>query len=83
MKQLREGDLIRNKQTGKPLLVIWINHVCIFVIDPTSKIDPSPMQVILQRDYCHWTNDIDMECTKRNEVYNEDIKKWEYKPVFL
>lgn len=80
---LKEGDIIRNKKTGKPLMVIWINHVCLFVIDLQEPEELRHMMILLQKDYCRYTNDLQMECKKVHEVYNESIKNWTYKPVYL
>jgi hypothetical protein len=82
-KSLKEGDIIRNKETGKPYLVIWINHVCMFITDPEQQEELKDMKILLKKDYDKYTYDIQMECIKHYEVYNESIIKWEYKPVFL
>ncbi len=83
MKPIKEGDIIRNKETGKPLLVIWINHYCMFVINPEQKEELKDLKILLKKDYHNYTNDLQMECEKHYEVYNESIISWKYTPVHL
>lgn len=73
----KKGDVIRNILTGKPLLVIHIynfgiNTTATVTVDIESKSDPTPVNILLQRDYDHWVRDVEM-----------DIKgdKWEYSPL--
>ena len=57
-----EGELIRNKNTGKPYFICKITNVCILVTNPVEKNDPCELYAILPKDYAHYVRDLDMKC---------------------
>lgn len=79
----KEGEVIRDKKTGNPYMVTYVNHVCIFVVELTQSTDPAVMKAILIRDYSNWSHDLDMEVKVEHGLTEESISGWEYKPVTI
>jgi hypothetical protein len=70
------GEIIRNKRTNKPYLILNIIYQRLFVSELEDKNNPTPILVILERDIKNYEKDIDLECETKwlyNEKENEDI----------
>ena len=61
--RFKPGEIIRNKRTGKPYLVVYICRVSVLVIDPQLNGDPLNLFAILFRDWDRYKRDIEMKCT--------------------
>lgn len=70
-----KGDLIRNKKTGKPMMVVHVYHrFCTMVVDLEADTDPAIQYVLLERTYADWGRDQDFQ-------ENKESDKLEYRPV--
>ncbi len=71
----KQGDIIRDKQTGAPYLVLFTHwNVGSIICDMT---DPSPIPLVLfERDYPEFAKDCDMR-------ENNAIWEYEAQPSFL
>jgi hypothetical protein len=63
------GQIIRNKKTGKPYLIIFMPETAILVVDLESKDDPVPLRAILPRDIRYYARDLDMDVHTISSVY--------------
>lgn len=71
----KKNDIIRNKITGKPLLVIHIyRFVATIVVDLEENKTPSSMYVLLPRDYDKYAIDTEMEAEQNDSC--DDIVGW-------
>ena len=72
--RFKVGDLIRNKRSGKPYLVVFTCRVSILVIDPETINDPMNLYAILFRDFEKYRRDIEMKCmtTKQFMPFDEE-----------
>lgn len=71
----KKNDVIRNKITGKPLLVIHIyRFVATIVVDLEENKTPSSMFVLLPRDYDKFAVDNEMEAEQNAAC--DDIISW-------
>ena len=70
----QEGNIIRNKKSGHPYLVCYINAVCILVVDIKKEGNPISLFAILPRDYSKYARDIDMNCyaVKRSSYWMDE-----------
>jgi len=68
------NQIIRNKKTGEPMLVIHVYRNAIVVTDPQSKGYLADVKFILERDYNDWARDLEM--IKKGET------EWEYIPLY-
>lgn len=55
---LKTGSLIRNLDDGRVYPVFMVNSVGIFIVDCYSTENPTPIMVILPRDFKQWKEDI-------------------------
>ena len=73
----KKGDVIRNKETGKPMLVVHVfTRFATMAVDLEDKNTPSIPLVILMRDYNSWALDVEMDYVKKNNNY-----QWQYSPL--
>lgn len=73
----KSNEVIRNKQTGKPYLVLHVyKHVCTIVVDLNQSGVNTPL-VLLERDYADYASDRDMK-QKVTEEYNTIQEEWSY-----
>lgn len=79
----KRGDIIRNAKTGQPLLVIHVyTNLATLVADPKERELQSPV-LLLQRDYCRYAKDIDMEAVENDNLFENDILRWNFKPCTI
>jgi hypothetical protein len=71
------NQIIRNRNTGEPLLVIHVYRNCTIVVDTKDKNTLITPMALLEREYHYYTRDGDMR--NKDEVNYE--KEWFYKPV--
>lgn len=71
----KEGEIIRNKKTAHPFLLVSITPECWLVVDLEQKETPSIVYAILPKDYRYFLKDTDMECytVKTTFSYWRDI----------
>ena len=72
--RFKVGDLIRNKRSGKPYLVVFVCRVSVLVIDIELNGDPLNLFAILFRDWDKYRRDIEMKCmtTKQFMPFDEE-----------
>ena len=71
------NNVIRNRQTGRALLVIHVYRNCTLVIDLTCQDELVTPRALLEREYHYYARDTDM--INEDEV-NFD-KRWKYHRV--
>lgn len=76
----KEGDTIRNKDTGKPYSVIHIyKSICTIVIDLEEKSMMPISLTLLERDYEKFVPDMDME----RDIKSNGINHFTYNPIHI
>lgn len=68
----RPKTIIRNKNTGKPLLVLHSYKGATVVVDLEDKSNPTPTQVLLERDYTNWIDEKRLEVREKKESWSDD-----------
>ena len=61
-KHYRDGEILRNKKSGKPYLIILHNPTCLIILDIEHEEDPAPIYALLPRDFRNYYRDIEMNC---------------------
>ena len=78
----KPGDIIRQRATGKPMMVtLVVDKVATFIVDLNTQGPAYPM-VILIRDNDQWATDSEMECEEVKVKDNIDLK-FKYSPIYL
>jgi len=65
-----QGQIIRNKKTGKPYLVVFTPDPAVLVIDLQLKDDPVPVRAILPRDIRFYAPDLDFDVHTISSLYS-------------
>lgn len=76
------GETIRNKQTGKCLLIVHVYRVCVFVVDLTEGNMPIP-HAILERDYSQWATEDQFDSRENTDNIMEPYPEITYHPISL
>lgn len=64
----KQGEVIRNRKTNTPMLVLHVFiKVCTLVMDLTSKDGLAVPQVIMPKDYSDWGTDQEFESEETKE----------------
>lgn len=66
------GEIIRNKRTTKPYLVVNVIYSVVFVTDLEQKINPTPILAILNRDIKNYIKDTETDCITKREYTRLD-----------
>ena len=75
----KAGDLIRNKETGKPFLVLHVyTTICTILADPSVK--NSPTIALMPYSYDEFAKDEDMKQTVKKNDEGEYNETWELEP---
>lgn len=70
-----KGDIIRNKSTAHPFLVLHIyKNICTLLVDLEAKEELASSFVLLPKAYNKYAVDSEMKC----EEYKEEIKNWRF-----
>jgi hypothetical protein len=73
------NDRIRNKETGKPFLVLHVSKYYCQLVDLEDKQPLVQPLILLQRNFADYAKDQDMELVKKKS----SIMEWEFHPVYL
>lgn len=68
--------IIRNKLTGKPMLVLHSYKAATIMVDLESGNNPSVALVLLERDYDHWVDETRMHAKVNKSKFGEDNLIW-------
>ena len=80
----RVNDIIRNKATGHPYLVLHVSRYYCSIVDLNTQDPLSPTWTLLQRDFDKYASDEDMEAIKKkDEMLEERIIDWEYNHIVI
>ena len=71
----KSNDIIRNRLTGKPMLVVHVYRNCTLIIDIENS-QVNILNVIIEKDYENWSPDTDM--INSSPEYDGD---WKYEHV--
>ncbi len=74
----KSGTIIRNKLSGKPLLVLQSHKGYTNVVDLLIKENPTPALYLLERDYNQWINEalLNRQEKKRLSWYDMPTITW-------
>lgn len=77
----KAGELIRNKQTGKPFLVLHVQRmVCTLMTD--AEVSEPQVIVLLSKRYDEFATDHEMELLQSKED-KEYTDTWAYAPIVI
>lgn len=76
------GNIIRNKSTGSPYIIVAVFGQSLLIVDAKEN-GPAQVLVLLQRDYDHFVPDMDMELNVKKNNELEDTIKFTFKPFFV
>ena len=82
MQKYHQGTIIRNKITGKPLLVLHVYRIAVIVVDPTEGSLPTP-HVLMERDFDTWAEEKDFYSKEDENDKMEPDVQFDYKPITL
>ena len=82
MQRYHPNKIIRNKTTGKPLLIAHVYRTCAIVIDPTDRDLPIP-HILLERDYDQWAEEKDFDDKKVDGDILDPSVRLTYNPINL
>lgn len=66
----QQGQIIRNKKTGKPYLIVFTPETALLVVDLCMKDDPVPLRAILPRDFRYYARDMDFDVHTISSLYS-------------
>ncbi len=77
----KRNDIIREKESGKPFLVIQvIKSLCTLVVDAKSREKtPSPL-LIWERNYVNYANDRDLKAIEKEDIDGDISLDWKEEP---
>jgi hypothetical protein len=74
----KKNDIIRNKETGHPYLVIHVSKAVATILVDLQDNEPLPItRLLLARDYAKYTLDLNMEAKSTLS----DTIQWNYNPL--